>query len=116
MEPHLPQASVLAGGDYGGEEAFWQPRVLAAHSSLRAGNQCPFECLTRRYYFQSASCAVPFVCVFSVSKQVVQSLVEHYMVKCKDKGLDRDSVRDDLMNQFDMLDDFLLDRSKLSVC
>ena len=54
-------------------------------------------------------------CVFSVNKQVVQSLVEHYHVKCKDKGLDRDSVRDDLMNQFDMLDDFLLDRSKLSV-
>ena len=54
--------------------------------------------------------------MFSVNKQVVQSLVEHYHVKCKDKGLDRDSVRDDLMNQFDMLDDFLLDRSKLSVC
>lgn len=45
-----------------------------------------------------------------LNKQVVQGLVEHYQIKCKDKGLDRDSVRDDLMNQFNMLDDFLLDR------
>jgi len=45
-----------------------------------------------------------------LNKQVVQSLVEHYQQKCKDKGIDRDSVRDDLMNQFNMLDDFLLDR------
>lgn len=45
-----------------------------------------------------------------LSKQVVQSLVEHYQNKCKDKGLDRDSVRDDLMNQFGMLDAFITDR------
>ena len=34
-----PQASVLAGGYYGGEEAFRQPKGPAAHSSLRAGNR-----------------------------------------------------------------------------
>ena len=34
-----PQASVLAGGDYGGKEAFRQPGGPMAHSGLRAGNQ-----------------------------------------------------------------------------
>lgn len=43
-------------------------------------------------------------------KQVVQSLVERYQCQCKDKGLDRDTLRGDLMHEFNMLDDFLLDR------
>ena len=34
-----PQASVLAGGDYGGEEAFRQSGGPTTQSSLRAGNQ-----------------------------------------------------------------------------
>ena len=33
-----PQVSVLAGGDYDGEEALRQPVGPAAHSSLCAGN------------------------------------------------------------------------------
>ena len=36
---NLDQASVLANGDYGGEEAFRQPGGPAAHSSLCATNQ-----------------------------------------------------------------------------
>ena len=36
---HDPQASVLAGGDYGGEETCPQPERPAAHSSLRAENR-----------------------------------------------------------------------------
>ena len=46
---HLLQACVLAGGDYGGEEAFRQSGGPTAHSSLRAGEpECPLECSTRR--------------------------------------------------------------------
>lgn len=43
---------------------------------------------------------------------MVQRLVANWQAKCKDKGLDRDTMRGDLMNEFNMLDDFILDRSK----
>lgn len=48
----------------------------------------------------------------AVSKEMVQRLVANWQAKCKDKGLDRDTMRGDLMNEFNMLDDFILDRSK----
>ncbi|PVD30238.1 hypothetical protein C0Q70_09500 [Pomacea canaliculata] len=46
----------------------------------------------------------------NLSKEMVQRLVANWQAKCKDKGLDRDTMRGDLMNEFNMLDDFILDR------
>ena len=42
---------------------------------------------------------------------MVRKLIKYFVKKGTKKGLERDSVRDIIMTHFDILDDFLLDRS-----